>query len=227
MKRSEINKAIDVAKARLDEYKIKLPMFGYWTPEEFKAKKDQTERIVKRMLGWDVTDFGSGDFTKCGAVLFTVRNGDKDDAENKAPYAEKYIILDDKTGQQIPLHYHINKTEDIINRGGGVLVVEMYNKAEDGGLDKVNDVEVYMDGVKHCFKPGEPIEVTPGNSITLEPFNYHRFYAKDGAGMLIVGEVSKVNDDNTDNVFLVTSERFCGVDEDEAKKYLLVNEYQD
>lgn len=225
MKRSEINKAIDIAKKRLEEYKITLPMFAYWTPEEIEKNKDKMERIIDRMLGWDVSDFGFGDFKKKGAVLFTVRNGDKNDKENKAPYAEKYIILDDKTEQEITLHYHINKTEDIINRGGGILVVEMYNKAEDGGLDLVNDVEVYMDGVKHTFKPGEKIEVTPGNSITLEPFSYHRFYPKKDAGMLIVGEVSKVNDDNTDNVFLIKSDRFCEIEEDEEKRYVLVNEY--
>lgn len=104
-------------------------------------------------------------------------------------------------------------------------MVELYKNGADGKLDTVSDVDVYMDGVKHTVKAGEKIEVTPGNSITLEPYVYHRFYGKKGEGMLIVGEVSKVNDDNCDNVFLVTSERFCGVDEDEPKKYLLVNEY--
>ncbi len=225
MKRSEINAAIDAAKARLDEFKITLPFFGYWTPADFAANKDKTGRIAERMMGWDVTDFNKGDFYHCGAVLFTVRNGDKNDKENKAPYAEKYIVLADETEQEIPFHYHIFKTEDIINRAGGILVVELYKEGADGKLDMTSDVDVYMDGVKHTFKAGEKIEVTPGNSITIEPYVYHRFYAKKGEGMLIVGEVSKVNDDNCDNVFLVESDRFCGVDEDEPKKYLLVNEY--
>ena len=200
-------------------------MFGYWTPEDVEKNKDKMERIIDRMLGWDVSDFGSGDFKKCGAVLFTLRNGDKNDKEQKAQYAEKYIILDDTTEQEIPLHYHIYKTEDIINRGGGILVVEMYNKAEDGGLDKESDVTVYMDGIKHTFKAGEKVEVMPGNSITLEPFNYHRFYPKKGEGKLIVGEVSRVNDDNCDNVYPVEAVRFCEIEEDEEKRYVLVNEY--
>ena len=88
----------------------------------------------------------------------------------------------------------------IINRAGGVLVVQLYNKAEDGTLDTKNDVEVYMDAVKHTVPAGGYVEVTPGNSITLEPFVYHSFCAKKGEGLLIVGEVSKVNDDNNDNV---------------------------
>lgn len=225
MKRSEINLAISKAKERLKEFKITLPEFGYWSTEDWAKNKCKTQRIKERMLGWDVTDFGSGDFEKCGAVLFTVRNGDKNDKEYKAPYAEKYIILSDETEQEIPLHYHIDKTEDIINRGGGVLVVQLYNKAADGGLDTQSDVEVYTDAMKQVVKAGDTVEVFPGNSITLEPYVYHRFYAKQNSGLLIVGEVSKVNDDNNDNVFYKKSDRFCAVEEDEAPIHPLVNEY--
>ena len=225
MKRSEIDNAIDMAMERLSEFKIKLPMFAYWTPADFEKNKDKLDRIKSRMLGWDVSDFGSGDFENCGAVLFTVRNGDKDDKELKAPYAEKYIILDDKTEQEIPLHYHIAKTEDIINRGGGIMVVEMYKKGADGGLDTESEYEVYMDGIKYTKKPGEMIEVLPGNSITIEPYMFHKFYPKKGAGILVAGEVSRVNDDNCDNVFAVAMDRFCEIEEDKPKKYVLVNEY--
>lgn len=225
MKRSEINAAIIKAKNRLEEYKITLPMFAYWSVDDWKENWDATGRIRERMLGWDVSDFGSDDFATMGAVLFTVRNGDKNDAENKAPYAEKYILLDDTTEQTLPFHYHIDKTEDIINRGGGVMVVEMYNKAEDGKEDREKDVVVYEDGVQHTYKPGEPIYVTPGNSITIEPYVYHRFYAQKGKGYLICGEVSKVNDDNCDNIFLYPQSRFIPVEEDEAIIHPLVNEY--
>jgi len=225
MKRSQINHAIKRAMGRMKEYKISLPCFGYWTKEDWENQKDISSRVRERMLGWDVTDFGQGDFNHCGATLFTVRNGDKDDSEQKMPYAEKYIILSDETEQEIPLHYHILKSEDIINRGGGILVVELYNKTEDGDLDKENDVVVYTDSIKNVLKPGEPIEIAPGDSITLEPFVYHRFYAKKDEGLLIVGEVSKVNDDNTDNVFFKESKCFSEVEEDEAITYPLVNEY--
>ncbi len=225
MKRSQINNAITLAKQRLNDYKITLPEFAYWTADEWKQQSDKLTRIRKRMLGWDVTDFGSDDFEHCGAVLFTVRNGDKNDSQNRAPYAEKYILLFDETEQEIPLHYHIDKTEDIINRGGGILVVELYNKAADGGLDTEGNVTVYTDCIKRNVKAGEKIELTPGNSITLEPYMYHRFYAKKGKGHLIVGEVSKVNDDNNDNVFLKPSERFCEIIEDEPTVHPLVNEY--
>lgn len=225
MKRSQINNAIKTAMERLNEYKITLPCFGYWKKEDWKEKTEITERIRDRMLGWDVTDFGSDDFEHIGATLFTVRNGDKNDKELKMPYAEKYIILSDKTEQEIPLHYHIYKSEDIINRGGGILVVQLYNKAEDGGLDTEREVTVYTDSIKRVFKAGECIEIQPGDSITLEPYVYHKFYAKKDCGLLIVGEVSKVNDDNTDNVFFKKSERFSKVEEDEGITYPLVCEY--
>jgi len=225
MKRSQINNAIKVAMERLAEYKITLPCFGYWTKEIWIKNQDITGTIRERMLGWDVTDFGTDDFEHCGATLFTVRNGDKQDKQLKMPYAEKYIILSDENEQEIPLHYHVYKSEDIINRGGGVLVVQLFNKAEDGGLDKERDVMVYTDCIKRVLKPGELIEIQPGDSITLEPYVYHRFYAKKGHGILIAGEVSKVNDDNTDNVFYQPSERFSNVEEDEEVTYPLVNEY--
>ena len=138
------------------------------------------------------------------------------------PYAEKYIILSDAKEQKIPLHYHIEKTEDIINRGGGILKVELYNKTENGEIDLETDVKVYMDGIKYFVKPGSPVEVMPGNSITIEPYIYHNLYAKKDAGLLIVGEVSRVNDDNNDNVFYEKSERFCEIEEDEPILHPLV-----
>ena len=225
MKRSEINEAIRAAKDRLEEYRITLPMFGYWTPEEWKQMADKTGRIRERMLGWDVTDFGSDDFAHCGAVLFTVRNGDNQDKENRAPYAEKYLWMQGETEQGIPFHYHIEKTEDIINRGGGILMVELYHSTKDNQLDLETPVKVYMDGVEHTVAPGEKIAIAPGNSITIDPFVFHRLYAGLGGGYLIAGEVSKVNDDNRDNVFLNPSQRFIPIEEDEPILHPLVNEY--
>ena len=225
MKRSQINSAIARAKERMAKYNVSLPMFGYWTPEDWKANKGNIEKISEGMLGWDVTDFGSDDFAHTGAVLFTVRNGDKNDASMSRPYCEKYIVLDDTDEQEIPYHYHIFKTEDIINRAGGTLVIQMYHRTNDDKLDTKTPVTVFMDGIYRTFAPGERIEVAPGNSITLEPYVFHRFVAKKGDGLLIVGEVSKVNDDNNDNIFLNPSKRFSAIEEDEAPIHPLVNEY--
>lgn len=225
MKRSEINQAIKWAEDLCKKYFITLPVFASFKADKAEFVAKERENIVKTMLGWDVTDFGTDDFETCGAVLFTVRNGDVYDSAVGTPYAEKYIFLKDGKKQEIPLHYHINKTEDIINRAGGVLCVQLFAKGEDGKPDPNAPVEVYMDGVKHEFSGGSIVEIENGSSITLTPYLYHRFYAKISCGDLVVGEVSKVNDDNKDNVFANPQERFCAVTEDEAPYRLLVNEY--
>ena len=60
-------------------------------------------------------------------------------------------------------------------------------------------------------------------SICLEPFVYHRFWSEEGT--TLVGEVSLVNDDNTDNRFYEEVGRFPAIVEDEAPLHLLVSDY--
>jgi hypothetical protein len=52
---------------------------------------------------------------------------------------------------------------------------------------------------------------------------YHAFWG-EGADVLI-GEVSTVNDDHTDNYFLNPIGRFPEIEEDEARHRLLVGDY--
>lgn len=223
MKRSEINQSVRWAEELCKKHRITLPDFARYTPEKITGLGE--ENFVKVMLGWDITDFGSGDFSRCGAVLFTLRNGSIYDSAVGTPYAEKYIFIKDGKEQEIPLHYHIHKTEDIINRAGGVLCVQAYARGEDGAPDRTVPVMLYRDGLRCRVNAGEIIEITNGNSVTLTPYVYHRFYTKTGTGDLIIGEVSKINDDNADNVFENPRERFCPIEEDEPLYRLLVNEY--
>lgn len=225
MKRSEINKAIARAMRLLERHLIKLPAFGAWTRAQWLENREDTADMRRVMLGWDVTDFGSGDFSRVGATLFTLRNGCPDDPSVGTPYAEKLIILFCENEQEIPMHFHIRKTEDIINRGGGILSIQLYGSLQDGSLDEHSPVRVRMDGMWHTFPAGAQIDVQPGGSITLHPGLYHRFWAKQGCGDLIAGEVSSVNDDTTDNVFLNPSERFTAIEEDEAPLFPLCNEH--
>ena len=134
------------------------------------------------MLGWDITDFGTGDFTRVGAVLYTVRNGLLDDPSTGVPYCEKYIVM--KEGQRLPKHYHIFKTEDIINRAGGDLQVFLWNADKDGN-ELATDVHVFMDGIERVFRPGEEIVVRKGSSISLAPYIAHVFCPRPGTGDLI------------------------------------------
>lgn len=225
MKRSEINNAIKWAEALCAEHHITLPRFARYEPDATLFSSPERSHLKKTMLGWDVTDFGSDNFSKVGAVLFTVRNGSVYEEHVGTPYAEKYIFLKDGNEQQIPLHYHIHKTEDIINRAGGVFCCQVALCDENGKPDFTKPVTVRRDGEYYTAAPGEIIEINVGDSITLEPYVFHRFFAKVGCGDLIIGEVSKINDDNTDNVFAYPRDRFCSVIEDEEKYRLLVNEY--
>lgn len=223
MKRSEINQAIKWTKEFIAANNIRLPEFAYWSPDEWKANASKLDVIRKVMLGWDISDFGSGDFARLGAVLYTIRNGLVDDPSVGVPYCEKLIVM--KEGQRLPNHYHVYKTEDIINRAGGDLQVFLWNASKDG-KQLSTDVHVFMDGIEHVFKAGEEIIVRKGSSISLAPYISHIFGPKPGTGDLIVGEVSRVNDDNTDNYFLEPTSRFAAIDEDEPAIHPLCNEYE-
>lgn len=222
MKRSEVNAALVWAKELLKKNNIRLQDNAYWSMDEWKANKDKIDTIKTLMLGWDISDFGTGKFDEIGAVLYTVRNGRMGDESIGVPYCEKYLLF--KEGQRLPKHYHVYKTEDIINRANGVMALYLWNTDEEGNqLD--TDVTVPMDGIERTFKAGEEILVYPGNSVTLKPHVAHIFGPKAGCGELVAGEVSKVNDDNTDNYFLEQTYRFAKIEEDEAILHPLCNEY--
>ena len=221
MKRSEINNYLESAIDLFEEYRFPLPEFAYMTPEEVKTLKasGKSNEIFECNLGWDVTDFGSSDFYKKGLLLFTVRNG-KVGTEYTKPYAEKLMVVE--VGQVTPYHYHTYKQEDIINRGGGNLIIQAYNSDENNEKLKT-DVNVSIDGTVYTFKAGERIVIKPGCSICLPQKLFHTFYGEEQS--TIVGEVSMVNDDNEDNTFYGGLPRFSEIIEDEEPIYLLAQDY--
>ena len=224
MKRSEINAAIDEAIRLLDECCFRLPRFAYWTPAEWQAHRNEIDVLREVGLGWDVTDFGSGDFERIGAVLFTIRNGKPGCEGIGSPYAEKILVFRD--GQRLPIHHHAIKTEDIINRGAGMMEMRFYRRLPDGGVDYESPVEYFSDGLRCTAKAGDPILIARGDSVRLDPFVNHTFGAAAGQGPLVCGEVSKINDDQTDNYFAEPTARFAEIEEDEPARYLLCNEYE-
>lgn len=222
MKRSEINQIMQQAEAFIREHGFHLPPFAYWTPEAWRAKGDEVADIVDKGLGWDITDFGSGDYGRCGLFLFTLRNGSAENlrqGQGKV-YAEKVMVVG--VDQVTPTHFHWLKTEDIINRGGGKLVIQLYNATEDEGLADTA-VTVTMDGVRRTVPAGETVVLAPGESITLEPYCYHKFWGAERP--VLVGEVSTVNDDASDNRFYEPVGRFPAIQEDEPPLHLLVGDY--
>ena len=222
MKRSQINALIKENKEFIVSQGFHLPPFADYTPEEWKQKDHSYDEIRDHMLGWDVTDYGKGDFRKIGLFLFTIRNGAFGDKNCPKTYAEKLLISEED--QYSPMHFHFSKTEDIINRGGGNLVIHLFNSTPDEQLADT-PVVVSTDGRVRTRPAGTKLVLTPGESITLPPRLYHAFWAEKGTGKVLIGEVSKVNDDNCDNRFWEDMGRFPKIEEDEAPFRLLCNEY--
>lgn len=223
MKRSEINRTILDAQSFISQFHFALPPFAAWTPEDWMDKGPECDEIRDNMLGWDITDYGLGRFDQVGLVLVTIRNGNQHNDRYEKPYAEKLLISQED--QVCPMHFHRNKMEDIINRGGGTLMMELYNSTPEGELDCENPVDVVSDGVRLRLAPGTKLELAPGQSVTLTRGLYHAFWAKSGGGRVLIGEVSQCNDDNTDNRFYEEMGRFPSIEEDESPYRLLCNEY--
>ncbi|MEJ2251079.1 MAG: D-lyxose/D-mannose family sugar isomerase [Candidatus Lokiarchaeota archaeon] len=224
MKRSEINLIMKNAVEFFNEQNFHLPQFAFWSIDEWNKRETEIEKIIENKLGWDITDYGSGNFSEIGLIHFTIRNGNpKDVKKGGIPYCEKVMIIEE--GQKLPLHHHKNKIEDIINRGGGILEVKLYSISEGDKLGK-ETLHVYCDGVEKVLESGKTIELLPGESITITPDFFHTFSAKQGNGKVLLGEVSSVNDDYGDNKFLVKVQRFIEIEEDDTPLYLLYNDYE-
>jgi hypothetical protein len=218
VRRSQINAIIRNAMEFAAQCGFNLPPFAFWMAADWTAKGAAADEIRRCRLGWDVTDFGRGDFERFGLVLCTLRNGRADEPGGKC-YCEKIMVV--REHQMTPMHCHHKKTEDIINRAGGALVMRVMPD-----IPLASDtVSVTLDGVEREIDYREPIVLYPGESITLAPYLYHEFYAEPGGGRVLVGEVSSVNDDLTDNFFVEPIGRFPTIEEDEPAAYLLCSEY--
>lgn len=224
MKRSRINQIMAEADDMIRHYGFTLPPFAYWTPEEFKSRKEDARAVIDGRMGWDITDYGQGDFDNLGLFLFTLRNGRLADLQRGGGmcYAEKLLIS--RQDQISPMHTHVIKAEDIINRGGATLAIELYGSDAGGKFDESAGGTVVCDGIRRDFTPGEVLKLAPGESVTLMPGDWHAFWGEGGD--VLIGEVSTVNDDETDNIFRASIGRFAEVEEDEAPMHLLVSDYR-
>ncbi len=163
MKRSVVNEILTESDAFIRSHGYVMPPFAYWSPDQMKARTSSDSPMIRdHMLGWDITDYGLGTFDDLGLFLFTVRNGNA--ANVKAGmgmlYAEKIMISGDH--QISPMHRHNLKTEDIINKGGGTLVLELFHAASDGSIDESAEVRVRTDGTERRLPPGGHLKLAPG-----------------------------------------------------------------
>jgi len=221
MKRSRINDILREGDAFIRSFGYTLPPFAYLSPDALKATNPL--EIKARGMGWDITDYGAEKFDEMGLFLFTVRNGLNADLGKHSAmlYAEKIMIS--RRDQLSPNHRHDIKVEDIINRGGGTLVLELFTADADKDIDRDADVTVMVDGQWKTLPAGGHLKLAPGESVTLMPHHWHAFWGEGGD--VLIGEVSTVNDDMTDNIFEMEIGRFSNIEEDAPPLHLLVSDY--
>jgi D-lyxose ketol-isomerase len=226
VKRSDINAIVAQAGADFRQAGLHLPAFADWTPAQWQDLGAPATTMLRATgLGWDVTDFATGDFNRKGLLLFTTRNGLAAGGPGNRPYAEKIMIA--RRDQVTPMHRHLAKVEDIINRAslaeGARLALKLFAMDRDGGLDHDARFSVHLDGLVREIGPGDIVRLAPGESITLFPGTWHAFWGEGGD--VIVGEVSSVNDDVGDNIFAEPLGRFPDIEEDTAPTRLIVPDY--
>lgn len=224
MKRSRINEIMAEADEMIRSHGFVLPPFAYWSPETFQSRRGAAAAVIDARCGWDITDYGAGRYDEMGLFLFTLRNGRLADLQRGGGmcYAEKLLIS--KQDQLSPMHTHVIKAEDIINRGGATLVIELFGSDDQGKCAEDRGGTVWCDGIRRDFGPGESLRLAPGESVALMPGDWHAFWGEGGD--VLIGEVSTVNDDETDNIFRAPIGRFAEIEEDVDPTHLLVSDYR-
>jgi D-lyxose ketol-isomerase len=222
LKRSTIDRSIAQALAEFARQGIRLPAFASWTAQDWASKGPECDEIRDCRLGWEVTDFGTGDFPHFGRTLLTLRNGTRRHPGYPKPYAEKLIFLPE--GQRSVPHFHKSKREDIVNRAGGSILLRFLLGPERILGDQ--PLRVQVDGECGILGPDGMVRLEPGQSVCIEPGIVHQFWAEEGRGVTVGGEVSSVCDDVSDNFFVGESGHFAAdIAEDAPARYYLASEY--
>ena len=128
------------------------------------------------------------------------------------------ILMPDREGKLGDIVLGFDDPADYPGRGSIGAFVGRYANRIGGGSFRLN-------GRTYQVKAGTQVKLTPGESISIQPLMYHDFEVEKGTGAVLLGEVSQVNDDNTDNRFNPPVGRFPEIEEDEAPYRLLCNEY--
>lgn len=190
MKRSSINRACQDASACFARHHWSLPPHPKW----------------------DVTDFGLGDFDRCGLTLVTLT------AEPE--YCEKLMYA--RRRQTTPCHAHAKKKEDIICRVGE-LTLQLWPARPVPGARLAPSLRIAIDGEIRDVPTGGELVLPAGSRVTIPSGVWHAFWASSDE--CIIGEVSTANDDTRDNFFLDPHiGRFPGIEEDAPATFRLLSE---
>ena len=226
MKRSTINTIMAEADDLIRKHGFVLPPFAYWTPEDFKGRSATRASRDRRALRLGHHRLRRRAVRRDGPVpvhpaqwpvwQICKRGGGM-------CYAEKLLIS--RQDQLSPMHTHVIKAEDIINRGGATLVVELFGSDDAGQFrrgSRWNGLAAMASGAitspaKNCAS--RPEKASPCGPATGTP-------SGATAATCLIGEVSTVNDDETDNIFREPIGRFANIEEDVAPTHLLVSDYR-
>ena len=222
MKRSFIDARVDAMLALCQRHGVTLPPFASWSEDEYRADPAAARRIAEGGLGWNIVEFSPGSYAKEGLSVFTTRMGDwrQLGSGRGRLYGEKAIMAED--GQRTPHHYHIVKTEDILNRGGARFVIELF-KVDRSGAPLKEKFRVLKYVKTLDLNPGDRVTLEPGESLVLEPFVAHAFWAEGGP--TLAGEISLANDDASDNYFLPPPAAPAPIEEDKPKRFITTRDH--
>lgn len=222
MRRSFIDRRIEAMLELCDRCRFKLPPFAQWSEAQYRAQAASARLIRAAGLGWNVVEFAPGAYAAQGLSVFTARMGDWRNlaAGGGRLYGEKAMMAED--GQVTPRHYHVVKTEDILNRGGARFIVELC-KVDAAGARLDERFGALKDAETLDLAPGARVTLEPGESLTIDPFIAHSFWAEGGA--VLAGEVSLANDDATDNYFQPPLAPFAPIEEDAPMRYVTVRDH--
>ena len=169
MKRSEINHFLDEGITFLKSRRYSLPPQAFWTLSEWNKNRDKATELAKRRIGWDLTDFGSGNYKRIGLLLYTLSNGivGQNSEPVDQPFSNKLLIVGEN--QVTPLHHHRMKMEDIINLGGGNLLLKVFNVGESESIDKASPVKIFQNEIWEEHGAGRVMTLEPGERVKARP----------------------------------------------------------
>jgi D-lyxose ketol-isomerase len=128
MKRSELNAILREGKQFLERMNFHLPVWAHWSPEDWANGRatSMTRSATTCSAGTSPTSASASTSARacCSSPSATATRASKHEYEIK-PYCEKILICGDE--QVTPTHFHWEKMEDIICRGGGELLLRLWN----------------------------------------------------------------------------------------------------
>ena len=221
MKRSELNRYIAEADAFFAKNHFMLPPFAQWTPQEWETKGPEVNEIRDPATGLGRDGFRFGRLPPDRPHGLHATNGLSPDGEPSKVYAEKIIYV--REGQVTPFHYHASRMVDTLTEAGREARWWFHFTFHPRRRTRGNPSLCFLRWSSVSCRRGRCGDAGSGQSVTLPPFLYHTFYAVDGDAL--IGEVSSLNNDDTDNFFLDKLPRYPAVVEDEAPTRLLCTEY--